>query len=150
MLVYEASLSYKLLRLGDPKPLSTCEDIVAYLASAVAENPVQESVFVIPMDRRNRPLFWQRLTTGSQTAAMLPMPVLFRTLILSSCSAFAICHNHPSGSCEPSSADHVVTRRVKEAALLMEIEFIDHVIIGHKAADPSGLGHYSFRNHGSI
>jgi len=55
-----------------------------------------------------------------------------------------------SGDPAPSSADIQVTRRLREAAQAIDIELIDHVIIGEKAADPTGVGSYSFRNAGLI
>jgi len=50
----------------------------------------------------------------------------------------------------PSSADIHVTRQLREAAKVLEIELIDHVIVGIKEADPLGKGYYSFREAGLV
>ncbi|MBP3498248.1 MAG: DNA repair protein RadC, partial [Alistipes sp.] len=51
-----------------------------------------------------------------------------------------IAHNHPSGSSEPSQADITLTKRIKEAATLFDINLIDHIII-------TATSSYSFRSH---
>ncbi len=55
-----------------------------------------------------------------------------------------------SGDPAPSSADLQVTRQIRDAARTMDIELLDHVIIGAKEDDPRGVGHYSFREAGLI
>jgi DNA repair protein RadC len=59
-------------------------------------------------------------------------------------------HNHPSGDPAPSAADLQVTRQLREAARTLDIEMLDHVIVGQTAADPAGLGFYSFRTAGLL
>ncbi|MDI1319390.1 MAG: JAB domain-containing protein, partial [bacterium] len=49
-------------------------------------------------------------------------------------------HNHTSGDPAPSSADVQVTRQLREASRTMDIELLDHVILGEAAADPTSLG----------
>lgn len=75
---------------------------------------------------------------------MAPREV-FRGAILASASALVVAHNHPSGDPAPSSADIVVTRMLRDAAKVIDIELLDHVIVGEKTADPLGVGFYSFR-----
>ncbi len=62
----------------------------------------------------------------------------------------ACVHNHPSGDPGPSAADIQVTRQLREAAKAVEIELLDHVIIGRAEADPHGVGFYTFRGAGLI
>jgi DNA repair protein RadC len=57
-------------------------------------------------------------------------------------------HNHPSGDCSPSRSDESTTRRVGEASNLLQIRFIDHVIVGDPA--PGRSPYYSFREAGLI
>jgi DNA repair protein RadC len=44
----------------------------------------------------------------------------------------------------------MVTRQLREAAKTVDIELLDHVIVGEKIADPQGAGYYSFREHGLV
>jgi len=57
-------------------------------------------------------------------------------------------HNHPSGDPSPSRADEMVTRRLVEAATLMQVRFLDHVIIGKPS--PGRTAYYSFREAGLV
>lgn len=62
-----------------------------------------------------------------------------------------ICaHNHPSGDPSPSAPDVQVTRQLREAAKAVDIELLDHVIVGRSDNDPQGRGHFSFREAGML
>jgi DNA repair protein RadC len=61
-----------------------------------------------------------------------------------------VAHNHPSGDPTPSNADLQVTRGLREAARILEIQLLDHVIVGDAKADPRGIGFYSFREHAHL
>jgi len=75
---------------------------------------------------------------------------VFKVAVLSSAAAIVVAHNHPGGDPAPSSADLQVTRRLHEAATAMDIELIDHVIVGLPEDDPAGRGFYSFRSAGLL
>lgn len=62
--------------------------------------------------------------------------------------AFALVHNHPSGQSDPSEADRRFTVRVAEAASLLQVKLVDHVIIG--APSPGRAGYFSFREAGLL
>jgi len=55
---------------------------------------------------------------------------IFRPAITSNCPGLIVCHNHPSGDPTPSQADVEVTEQLVEAGHLLEIELLDHIIIG--------------------
>ncbi len=59
-------------------------------------------------------------------------------------------HNHPSGDPAPSAADVQVTRQLRDAAKAVDIELLDHVIVGRPVADPRGLGYHNFREAGVL
>jgi DNA repair protein RadC len=62
-----------------------------------------------------------------------------------------ICaHNHPSGNPAPSAADIQVTRQLRDAARTVDIDLLDHVIVGRASADPLGKGWHSFREAGLL
>jgi DNA repair protein RadC len=49
--------------------------------------------------------------------------------IKSNANGLIICHNHPSGNLQPSKSDLAITRKVKDSAILMDIQLLDHFII---------------------
>lgn len=75
---------------------------------------------------------------------------MFRRAILPGATGLIVSHNHPSGDPAPSSADVQVTRLLREAAKVIDIEFLDHVIVGHLKGDPLHVGHYSYRASGLL
>jgi DNA repair protein RadC len=58
--------------------------------------------------------------------------------------------NHPSGDPAPSSADMRITRQLREASRILDIQMLDHVVCGDAKADPQRRGFYSFREAGLL
>jgi DNA repair protein RadC len=56
---------------------------------------------------------------------------IFRDAVRRNCSALIVVHNHPSGDPTPSADDVAMTRQMVEAGRLLDIEVLDHLIIGH-------------------
>jgi DNA repair protein RadC len=75
---------------------------------------------------------------------------VFRIAIQHGATAIVCAHNHPSGDPGPSAADVQVTRQLREAAKTVDIELLDHVVVGEPSADPQGRGYYSFREAGIL
>jgi DNA repair protein RadC len=90
------------------------------------------------------------VTSGTATASLAHPREVYREAIQQGATAVVCVHNHPSGDPAPSAADIQVTRQLREAARTVDIELLDHVIVGTTAADPQGRGYYSFREAGLI
>jgi DNA repair protein RadC len=73
---------------------------------------------------------------------------IFRPAITYSAYAVIVVHNHPSGDASPSQTDHSLTRRLAEAAELLQIKLLDHIIIG--APSEGSLGYFSFKEAGVL
>src|SRR6516164_11330426 len=95
------------------------------------------------LDSRHRLIAFEELFRGTiDRAGVHPREVLRQTLAHNA-AALIFAHNHPSGVLEPSQADELITRRLKEALALVDVRVLDHFIIGD--------GHcYSFSEHGLI
>jgi DNA repair protein RadC len=82
------------------------------------------------LDTRHRVIAAEELFQGSiDGACVYPRIVAERALRLSA-AAVIVAHNHPSGVSEPSLADQAITRRLKDALLLLEIRLLDHFVVG--------------------
>ena len=82
------------------------------------------------LDTKHRVLGFEVLFRGSiDSASVYPRQVVKRALAHNA-AALILCHNHPSGIAEPSPADRVLTRRLKEALGLIDVRVLDHFIIG--------------------
>jgi DNA repair protein RadC len=150
MRVYEASLSFNLVQLGNDNKVDAPAKVVEYLASAFAANPTQEAFWVIMLDRKNRAIGRVMISLGTLTSSLVHPREVFRPAILASAAAIIAAHNHPSGDPAPSNADIQVTRRLREAAQVIDIELLDHVIVGDPESDPASKGWYSFREAGLL
>jgi DNA repair protein RadC len=150
MQVYEANIQYSLVRVGNDEPLNTPSKIVDYMAGAFDDTPMQESFYVVCLNRKNRPLCRSRISLGTVCNTLVHPREVFRIAALASATAVVAVHNHPSGDPSPSAADLAVTRQLREAAKTMDIQLMDHVIIGTKEDDPTGQGFHSFRGAGLI
>lgn len=149
MKVFEARMVYKMVREGDnvavDSPLKVCE----YLDGMFDEDPTVESLVVILLNRKNHPLGRVRIASGTATACLVHPREVFKPAITASATAVVVAHNHPSGDPSPSSADVQITRVLKEAAGHIQIDLMDHIIIGHP--DPMGRPvYYSFAESGLL
>ncbi len=82
------------------------------------------------LDTRHRVIATEELFQGSiDGACVYPRVVAERALRLGA-AAVIVAHNHPSGISEPSLADQAITRRLKDALLLLEIRLLDHFVVG--------------------
>lgn len=129
--------------------LNRPELIAAYLAPIAAGLTV-EKFWVLCLNRKNRLLKRVELTSGTATATLAHPREVFRAAVRESATAIICAHNHPSGDPHPSAPDLHVTRLIREAAKAIEMDFVDHVIVGRRDADPTGVGFYSFREAGIL
>ncbi len=150
MRVYEAKLVYSLVSLGDDVRLDRPQKVVDYLRSAFEEHAMQEAFYCVYLDRKNHPLGRHLVTLGTVDSTLVAPREVFRGAILAGASALIVAHNHPSGDPTPSAPDIRVTRILREAARVIEIDLTDHVIVGDPKADPNGIGYYSFREVGML
>jgi DNA repair protein RadC len=150
MRVYEAKLVYSLVSLGEEVTLDRPEKVAAYLESAYTENPLQEALYVVLLDRKNHPIGRHLVTLGTLTGSLVHCREVYRAAIIGGAASIVVSHNHPSGDPAPSSADLSVTRSLREASQVIGIDLLDHVIVGDKNADPANRGYYSFREAGII
>lgn len=126
------------------------ELVAEYLARDLAWRMSQEKFYVIPVNRKNRSLGKYLLSIGTATSTLAHPREVFRVSIAAAAAAVIVCHNHPSGDPAPSAADVQLTRQLREAGKAIDIELIDHLVLGRADCDPRGIGWYSFRQAGVI
>lgn len=148
MRVFEAKIVYTLISAGEKVKLDKPFLVSEYLQSAYDQNPFQEMFYAVYLDRKNRPLGRHLISIGTLTSTVVGAREIFRGAILAGGAALVVSHNHPSGDPSPSADDIRMTRQLREAAKILNIELLDHVVVGTKEADPAGRGYYSFREAG--
>ena len=150
MRVYEGRIVYEEVCRGTVEPLSTPAKVSGYLSDAFNEYPLQEQFVVIPVSRKNHPLGRFTVSVGTANSTLVHPREVFRPAILAGASAVVVAHNHPSGNPAPSRADIQVTRDLREAAKILKIDLLDHIVVGRPEDDPYGLGYYSFNDAGLV
>ena len=109
-----------------------------------------EKFWVLCLNRKNRLIRQHEATSGTATSSLVHPREVFREAIRAGASAVICVHNHPSGDPAPSSADIQVTRQLRDAAKAIDIDLLDHIVIGRREVDPADLGYYSFRESGLL
>ena len=105
---------------------------VAQLLMAEMGHLEQEHFRVLMLDTRNNLLDTITLYVGSLNASHIRVAEVFREPIKRNAASIIVAHNHPSGDPTPSPEDVEVTRQLVETGILLDIEVLDHLVIGHQ------------------
>ncbi len=123
-------------------------ELVHDLVAAEMRTLHKESLRVILLDTRYHLLRMEEVSLGSVNESIAHPRDVFRPAVISSAYAVIVVHNHPSGDPSPSQSDHSLTRRLAEAAELLQIKLLDHIIIGAPAE--GRLPYFSFKEAGVL
>ncbi len=106
---------------------------------------LQERFVVMYLNRSNRVLGIYPISIGGITGTVADTRLILSVALKTAASSIMLAHNHPSGSLKPSATDIDLTKKVKEAAKLMDITVLDHIILSPLEGD-----YYSFADEGLI
>ncbi|QJX01097.1 JAB domain-containing protein [Frigoriglobus tundricola] len=104
---------------------------------------LREEFVLVCLNGAREVLGWVKLYTGGFNFAPVDVRLVMGVALQTASSALIVAHNHPAGVATPSPQDFDVTRRLKEAAALMGIQFLDHLILTRD-------GYYSFADAGTL
>ena len=90
----------------------------------------QEHLRVILLNTKNEVRATQEVYVGNVNSAVVRVAEVLRPAVRENCPSIIIVHNHPSGDPSPSPEDILVTRQVRTGGEAMDIELLDHVVIG--------------------
>jgi DNA repair protein RadC len=126
------------IELGKRIAAATPEDRPAIHSPGDAANLVlyemgaleQEELWVLLLDTRNRVISRKPVYQGSLNSSQVRVGELFRHAIRSNAASIIVIHNHPSGDPTPSPEDIAITRAIVSAGKLLDIDVLDHLVIG--------------------
>ncbi|MBK9714823.1 MAG: DNA repair protein RadC [Kouleothrix sp.] len=104
---------------------------IAPLLIAEMSHLDQEELRVVLLDTKNRLLKLHTVYRGSLNASIVRVGEVFKEPVKLNAAAIIVAHQHPSGEPTPSPEDILVTREIVQAGKLLDIETIDHLVIGH-------------------
>ena len=113
--------------------LSSPRAVRDYLRLALARRPYEVFVAIF-LDAQNRLIEAEELFRGTLTQTSVYPREVVKAALAHNAAAVLFAHNHPSGVAEPSQADEILTRSLKQALALVEIKVLDHFIIGGSEA----------------
>jgi DNA repair protein RadC len=98
---------------------------------------------VVYLNRGNRIISLETISEGGLTGTVADPRIILKKALEQDATALVLCHNHPSGNLMPSKADEQLTHKIKQAAALMDIQVLDHIIVSQE-------GYFSFADEGII
>lgn len=104
---------------------------------------MQEEVKVLLLNRCNNVIGIYELSRGGITASLIDIKLILAVALKAIASSIIVIHNHPSGNLNPSNADKEITRKLKEACKVVELDLLDHLIITKQ-------NYFSFANEGIL
>lgn len=111
--------------------ITSSNDIYEYFNHYIADLP-HEEFWVIYLNRANKIIDKLKISQGGVSGTVADVKIILKNALQKLASSIIICHNHPSGNTKPSEADIKITKKIKEACILIDINVLDHIIITEK------------------
>ena len=128
---------------GEERPrISGARDAYHYIYPHLCDLPVEEC-WAIWLNQAGRVIGRTRVGQGGMTATVVDVRCVLREALLQQATSFILVHNHPSGNIRPGTEDDRLTRRLKEAAALMDLRLLDHLVFTESA-------YYSYSDEGRL
>ncbi len=132
-----------ILSADDGRPQIRCPDDAATLLKATMGTEMQEQLRVMLLDSKHRVQRVHVVYVGNVNSATIRVAEVFREAVKDNAAAIIVAHNHPSGDPSPSPEDIQATEEIVRAGRMLDIEVLDHLIIGrqqHVSLKERGLG----------
>jgi len=108
--------------------IGSAEDVARFVRSHLVDNS-REQLFALYLDTKHAVVSYSLISIGTANSTVVHPREVFQRAVLAGATAVIVAHNHPSGSCQPSEADRLITKRLREAGEVLGIPLLDHVIV---------------------
>lgn len=122
--------------------ITRSSDIAQFLQARFAFNK-QEVFVIVLLNRANKITHTEIISEGGITGTVADPRVILKKALEHNATSLILCHNHPSGNTKPSKADELLTQKIKQAAALIDVALIDHIIVSNE-------GWFSFADEGML
>lgn len=124
------------------KIVTSSNDIADFLQTKLKD--YRHEVFaVLFLNKANKINHFEIISEGGVTGTVADPKLIMKKALEENAVHLILCHNHPSGSLKPSRADEMLTAKIREAARLLDMSVLDHIIV-------SDAGYYSFADEGLL
>ena len=124
------------------KQIKSSKDIFKIFGQKLGDLPYEEFWLMI-LNRANKIIELKKISAGGVSGTVTDIKIILKAAIEKTASGIIVCHNHPSGNIKPSSEDINLTKKLKSACELVDISFLDHVIVSYNHF-------YSFADEGVV
>ncbi len=124
--------------------ISSSDDAYRFLKDVIADGiEVQEHFVVLYLNHANKLIGYYKHTKGTINSTQVDVELLVATGLKILAKSVILSHNHPSGNTNPSEADKVITRKIKDAFKYFDVSVLDHIIVTKN-------GYHSFADEGEL
>lgn len=122
--------------------ISSSEDVFYFMKPDLLDL-LHEEFWIILLNKANVIIKKQLISTGGVSGTIADPKIIFKVALDNLASGVILIHNHPSGNLNPSQADIMLTSKIKQAGLFLDIPVLDHIIF-------TNHGYYSFADEGKL
>ena len=122
--------------------VTNSNDAFNIFRSAISDLPYEE-FWIILLNKANRVIRKCSISEGGVSGTVVDPKKIFKIALDNHASSIILGHNHPSGNIQPSDADHKITKKIKDAGIMLDVAVLDHIIIGDDR-------YYSFADEGIL
>ena len=115
----------------DPPSINSPQDVQRLLGPEMSQL-AQEQLRVLLIDTKSQVVGQRVIYQGNISSAIVRTAEVFRPAVIEAVPSVIVAHNHPSRDPDPSPDDVMITRKLKQAAELLDIDLLDHIVIGGK------------------
>lgn len=132
MQTFETSLHYRLVRMGDNDPLTKPKLFADYMRGAFTDCADTESLWLISMNPKQRPISRTLIRIGPMAAAITPPRDVFKVTLMAEARAIVVVRGEPSEDVTMTKHDHRMVMRLGETARWLGIEFLDYLVVSRR------------------
>lgn len=128
MAALELGRRRKISDIINKKKITQSKDVFELFQPTLGDLP-HEEFWILLLNRSNRIIEKYKISQGGVSGTVIDIKLILKQAIEKLASSIILCHNHPSGNRNPSSADDTITKKLKSGAELLDIAVLDHIII---------------------
>jgi DNA repair protein RadC len=133
----------KAIQQATERKVIKCSRDAYEILSPLLSDLDHEQFYVLFLNRANKVIKYERISQGGMNGTVTDVKIILRKGLENKANGLILFHNHPSGNLNPSESDSIITKKIRDASALMDIQTLDHIIIG-------GKEFYSFADNGII
>lgn len=112
------------------KKITSSRDVFELFHPIINDLPFEE-IWVLLLNRSNKIIDKRKISQGGVSNTIIDVRLILKMALETLSSGIILCHNHPSGNRLPSDNDKLITQKTSDAAKIMDIQLLDHIIIAN-------------------